>query len=57
MPRAWLAGAIDFPEAVASEAGKELLKIQLPWPGPAPHAPVFVWLRGEAKGRATGVKY
>jgi len=47
----------SIPEAVAGEPQKQLLKIELPWPAPAPHAPVFVWLRGEAKGRATGVKY
>lgn len=47
----------SIPEAVADDPQKQLLKIELPWPAPAPHAPVFVWLRGESKGRATGVKY
>lgn len=47
----------SIPDAVAGEPQKQLLQIQLPWPAPAPHAPVFVWLRGEAKGRPTGVKY
>ncbi len=44
----------SIPEA---DGQKEALKVELPWPAPAPHAPVFVWLRGEAKGRATGVMY
>ncbi len=47
----------SIPDAVAGEPVKQLLKIELPWPAPAPHAPVFVWLRGESKGRAAGVKY
>ena len=47
----------SIPEAVADEPQKQLLKVELPWPAPAPHAPVFVWLRGESKGRATGVQY
>jgi len=47
----------SIPEPVADEPQKQLLKIALPWPAPSPHAPVFVWLRGESKGRATGVKY
>jgi hypothetical protein len=47
----------SIPDAVAGEPQKQLLQIQLSWPAPAPHAPVFVWLRGEAKGRPTGVKY
>ena len=47
----------SIPEALAEDPRKQLLKIELPWPAPAPHAPVFVWLRGESKGRATGVKY
>jgi len=47
----------SIPDAAADDPQKQVLKIALPWPAPAPHAPVFVWLRGEAKGRATGVKY
>jgi len=47
----------SIPTPIAGEPQKQVLKIQLPWPAPAPHAPVFVWLRGESKGRDTGVKY
>ena len=47
----------SIPDTVPDQPQKQLLKIQLPWPAPAPHAPVFVWLRGESKGRATAVQY
>ncbi|MGA3076990.1 MAG: hypothetical protein ABSG56_25320 [Bryobacteraceae bacterium] len=47
----------SIPDTIAGEPQKQSLKIELPWPAPAPHAPVFVWLRGESQGRATGVKY
>lgn len=47
----------SIPEAAPDSPQKELLKIEVPWPAPAPHAPVFVWLRGEPAGRPTGVKY
>lgn len=47
----------SIPDSIAGEPQKQLLKIELPWPAPAPHAPVFVWLRGESKGRATRVEY
>jgi hypothetical protein len=29
------------------------LQIAVPWPAPAPHAPLYIWLRGEAAGRRT----
>jgi len=47
----------SIPGPAADEPQKQSLRIALPWPAPAPHAAVFVWLRGEQKGRATGVKY
>ena len=46
-----------IPAPAPDNPRKQVLKIALPWPAPAPHAPVFIWLRGEAEGRATGVKY
>lgn len=46
-----------IPTPAPGEPGKQVLKVALPWPAPAPHAPVFVWLRGETEGRATGAKY
>ncbi len=36
---------------------EQTLKIELPWPPPSPHAPIYVWLRDEATGRLTNVKY
>jgi hypothetical protein len=47
----------SIPAPLPDDPRKQALKIALPWPAPAPHAPVFVWLRGESKGRATGVRY
>ena len=47
----------SLPTAIAAEPHRQTLKIALPWPAPAPHAPLFVWLRGEGQGRPTGVKY
>ena len=46
-----------LPTASAADPHRQTLKIALPWPAPAPHAPLFIWLRGEAQGRPTGVKY
>ena len=36
---------------------EQTLKVELPWPPPSPHAPIYVWLRGETTGRLTDVKY
>ena len=46
-----------IPTPAPGEPGKQILKIALPWPAPAPHAQVFVWLRGEPHGRATEARY
>ncbi len=43
----------NLPRPVAGEGQRQMLKIALPWPSPAPRAPVYVWLRGETEGRAT----
>ncbi len=32
---------------------EQTLKIAVPWPAPAPHAPLYIWLRGEKTGRRT----
>jgi len=32
---------------------QQSLRIAVPWPAPAPHAPLYIWLRGEAAGRKT----
>ena len=36
--------------------GKQALKVALPWPAPSPHAPLYVWLRGEDKPRRSSAK-
>ena len=40
-----------------SNTQEQTLKVELPWPPPSPHAPIYVWLRGETAGRLTDVKY
>ncbi|MGO8792574.1 MAG: hypothetical protein ACLQVL_35020 [Terriglobia bacterium] len=40
-----------------STTQEQTLKVELPWPPPSPHAPIYVWLRGETTGRLTDVKY
>jgi hypothetical protein len=39
------------------EADRQRLRIAMPWPAPAPHSPLYVWLRGESIGRRTNVRY
>ena len=46
----------DLPKPVASERDRQTLRVALPWPAPAPHAPVYIWLRGESEGRITHAK-
>ena len=36
-----------IPVPVAGAGNKESLRVAIPWPAPAPHAPLYVWLRGE----------
>ncbi|HWE52683.1 MAG TPA: hypothetical protein VG273_23020 [Bryobacteraceae bacterium] len=50
--------AVDtIPTPLESPDNKESLRIAIPWPAPAPHAPLFVWLRGENRGRLTSARY
>ena len=46
-----------IPTPFADNPEKQTLRIALPWPSPEPHAPVFIWLRGEDRGRPTQVRY
>jgi hypothetical protein len=46
-----------IPAPVAGGGDDQTLKLEVPWPAPAPHAPLYIWLRGEEKGRATTVKW
>jgi hypothetical protein len=43
------------PTPIPGDPLRETLRVALPWPAPAPHAPLFVWLRGEETGRQTSV--
>jgi hypothetical protein len=45
----------EMPRPVAGEGAKQVLRISIPWPSPSPKAPLYIWLRGEASGRATKV--
>jgi hypothetical protein len=45
------------PTPIPGDTTGETLRVALPWPAPAPHAPLFVWLRGEDTGRQTSVTF
>ena len=44
-----------IPTPVPGEHPSQSLRVVLPWPAPAPHAPLYIWLRGESTGRKTSV--
>jgi hypothetical protein len=46
-----------LPAPVAGDPNRQTLKIRMTWPSPAPHAPLFIWLRGEGQGRQTNARY
>ncbi len=46
-----------IPTPLPGNPQEQTLEIALPWPPPAPHAPVYVWVRGEKQGRKTTAKY
>jgi hypothetical protein len=46
-----------IPAPVPGDPTRQTLRIVLPWPAPGPHAPLYVWLRGEQAGRKTVVTY
>ncbi len=48
---------VGIPTPFPDDPQKQTLRISLPWPSPEPHAPVFIWLRGEDRGRPTQVRY
>lgn len=43
----------SIPTPVPGQGNKENLRVAVPWPAPAPHAPLYIWLRGEERGRLT----
>jgi hypothetical protein len=50
--------AVDaIPTPVPGEHPSQNLRVVLPWPAPGPHAPLYIWLRGESQGRKTAVSY
>jgi hypothetical protein len=50
---------VDYvPEPVpGNNTSLQTIRIAVPWPAPAPHAPLYVWLRGEGEGRQTTLTY
>jgi len=46
---------LGLPTLISGEGQKQSLRIRMSWPSPAPHAPLFIWFRGEKSGRATAV--
>ena len=47
----------SIPTPAADGGPSETLRVKEPWPAPAPHSPLYIWLRGEEKGRATTAKW
>mgnify|MGYP003329302041 CR=1 FL=1 len=45
---------LELPTPVESA---QQLPVVMPWPAPAPHAPLLIWLRGEAQPRKTTARY
>ncbi len=46
---------LGLPSPIPGEGQKQSLRIRMSWPSPAPHAPLYVWFRGEKAGRATPI--
>lgn len=47
----------SIPMPVAGPGNKESLRLAVSWPAPTPHASLYIWLRGEERGRLTSTKY
>ena len=47
----------SIPTPLPGDPSRQMLRIVLPWPSPAPHSPLYIWLRGEAQGRKTAISY
>lgn len=47
----------SIPTPLPNDPSRQSLRVLLSWPAPAPHAPLYVWLRGESSGRKTTVVY
>jgi hypothetical protein len=46
-----------LPAPLAGDPNRQSLKVRMNWPSPVPHAPIFIWLRGEDQGRQTTARY
>ncbi len=54
----WTAdGGRDVAALPMPEGEGQKLEIVMPWPAPAPHAPLRIWLRGETEARLTTARY
>ncbi|MGC8793604.1 MAG: hypothetical protein ACP5U2_09465, partial [Bryobacteraceae bacterium] len=47
----------ELPRPLAGDGQRQSLRVVLPWPPPAPRAHLYVWLRGDERGRKTTVRY
>jgi len=47
----------ELPRPMAGESRRQSLRIALPWPPPAPKAPLYVWLQGDERGRRTTARF
>ena len=47
----------SIPTPLPGDSSRQTLRLFLLWPAPGPHAPLYVWLRGESQGRKTAVAY
>ena len=45
---------VDLPTPIETA---QQLPVIMPWPAPAPHAPLLIWLRGESQPRKTTARY
>lgn len=45
----------SIPQRGSAATPRQSLAIAMPWPPPAPHAPLYIWLRGEKQGRKTTI--
>ena len=48
---------VSLPAAVGGDSRKQSLQIALPWPPPSPRAPLWIWFRGDDRGRETRIRY
>ncbi len=47
----------ELPRPADGDSRRQTLRIALPWPPPAPRAPLYVWLQDDNNGRRTAARY